>query len=72
MTDVRKNIFWKHYEDKKRIVELCLLPPCQMNLRYQSQRVNYEIQMVLSPFEYPFGWNDDMSMYEVGKCKKKV
>ena len=22
--------------------------------------------MVLSPFEYPFGWNDDMSMYEVG------
>ena len=70
VNDVRKKIFWKYYEGKNRIVELCFLPPCQINLRYHSQRSNYVAYMskhashMILSLDCPslHGWNENTTM----------
>ena len=74
--EVRKKIFWKYYDDKNRIVELCFLPPCQMNLRYHSQRSNYVDYMskhanhIMLSLERPYldGWKENMNMVRETEC----
>ena len=41
VNEVRSSIFWDKYSKKKKIVELCLLPPCYENLTLHLKRSNY-------------------------------
>ena len=38
---VRSAMFWDRYNKEKKIVDLCMLPPCKGNLRLHFQRANY-------------------------------
>ena len=48
VNDARCEIFWDRYEKKKKIVELCMLPPCSANLRFHLKRSNYVAKIMRS------------------------
>jgi hypothetical protein len=41
VNNVRKAIFWDKMKKKKKVVDLCLLPPRHDNLQYHIMRSNY-------------------------------
>lgn len=44
LTDVnlaRAAIFWDRYNKQKKIIDLCMLPPCKENLKFHIRRSNY-------------------------------
>ena len=41
VNEVRWSIFWDKYNKEKKIIELCMLPPCFANFRLHLQRSNY-------------------------------
>ena len=48
VNEARAKIFWDKYKKSKKVTELCLLPPCQNNLRYHLQRSNYVASLLRS------------------------
>ena len=41
VNEVRKISFLSNYEKHKKSVDLCMLPPCQENLKLHMARANY-------------------------------
>ena len=48
VNEARSKIFWDKYSKNKKIVELCMLPPCQANLLFHLKRSNYVAMMMRS------------------------
>ena len=76
MNDVRRAILWKYFDKKKKIVDLCLLPPCQVNLIYHCHRSNYvaylfrHAEEINIDLESPtlHRWTEDMGMKWADEC----
>eukprot|EP00794_Sanderia_malayensis_P020850 gene20850-biopygen15376 len=70
VNDARKKIFWERFENKKKIVDLSLLPPCQSSLAKHSRRSNYIAYMWRSAYRPMMnldtptnhGWLPDLSI----------
>ena len=45
VNEARSSLFWDKYNKDKKIVDLCMLPPCQKNLRHHIIRSNYVAYM---------------------------
>ena len=48
VNEARSQIFWEKYKKKKQVTELCLLPPCEENLKYHLQRSNFVARLMRS------------------------
>ena len=69
VNEVRKCMFTSKYEKGKKSLDLCMLPPCQENLKLHMRGANYVatifnsvnmLQMDLdSPFEH--GWDENLA-----------
>ena len=69
MNEVRKCMFTSKYDKGKKSLDLCMLPPCQENLKLHMRRANYAStifssanmsQMDLdSPLEH--GWDENLA-----------
>ena len=61
----RAAIFWDRYNKQKKIIDLCMLPPCKGNLKFHVRRSNYVAYImrhahILKPQLQHFslhGWN---------------
>ena len=65
VNEARSSIFWDKYNKDKKIVDLCMLPPCLSNLKLHIVRSNYvayifrhasDLQLNLEPASL-HGWN---------------
>ena len=66
VNETRSSIFWDKYNKEKKIIDLCMLPPCFSNLEWHIKRSNYvtylfryadRLQLHLDPPSL-HGWDD--------------
>ena len=70
VNEARQEIFWEKLEKDAKVIDLCLLPPCQTSLEFHSKRANFVARMwrnASNPIleldnPYNHGWLPDMTI----------
>ena len=69
VNQARRNIFWRALKNKKKIIDLSLLPPCRSSLAFHTRRANYlshiwrqaSVPSMVTDLPQNHGWDNEFN-----------